>query len=528
MQRIIEAVQAALYRYGGALNKFLADDKGTTLIAAFNLPMPAAAAAAAAFFSHHPTRAVASAVDARDALRAVGVRSSIGVTTGVAFAGVVGGAERKEYTIIGDSVNLAARLMQAAQGRVLVDVPTYQEAHAKETLAFTSLPALRVKGKAKPVALFHVTAARAPSSSHDHTGDPAPLTTPRGSPTKLVDDGPASAVLPLAADGGAAAPTLYGRSRHVQLLGELLAELAEGPPGSGGGRAVVMEGSAGMGKSRLCHEVADLARCMQMPVCWAAGDMIDRTPLRAFADLTRQLADVLEHAMYYARRIDQRDELPPPPRRTMLAGTVSPADDEAAAATEGAAVEEEASEAPTERLRGDSLIGGGPDNASPPPLVPMPSAVEEEAPAALGGSGGSRSSLPVASAVLQPLNSFASTASLRDPSARSSLRPGGGAAPAPAARRRPPPPRPPPTPRPRRRPPPPPRGRRRRPTAAAFQGLVQVSVWGRGGAAAAGLPRPPPGDPALPPRRIATRCGGGGGGGGGGSCDADVANVASR
>ena len=114
MQRIIEAVQAALYRYGGALNKFLADDKGTTLIAAFNLPMPAAAAAAAAFFSHHPTRAVASAVDARDALRSVGVRSSIGVTTGVAFAGVVGGAERKEYTIIGDSVNLAARLMQAA------------------------------------------------------------------------------------------------------------------------------------------------------------------------------------------------------------------------------------------------------------------------------------------------------------------------------------------------------------------------------------------------------------------------------
>ena len=46
MQRIIEAVQAALYRYGGALNKFLADDKGTTLIAAFNLPMPAGREAA--------------------------------------------------------------------------------------------------------------------------------------------------------------------------------------------------------------------------------------------------------------------------------------------------------------------------------------------------------------------------------------------------------------------------------------------------------------------------------------------------
>ena len=43
MQQIMTIVQQTLYIYGGSLNKFLADDKGTTIIGAFNLPLPASA-----------------------------------------------------------------------------------------------------------------------------------------------------------------------------------------------------------------------------------------------------------------------------------------------------------------------------------------------------------------------------------------------------------------------------------------------------------------------------------------------------
>ena len=49
------------------------------------------------------------------------------------------------------------------------DVPTYQEAHAKETLAFTSLPALRVKGKAKPAGFFAAAEAAANKKAKIHS-----------------------------------------------------------------------------------------------------------------------------------------------------------------------------------------------------------------------------------------------------------------------------------------------------------------------------------------------------------------------
>src|SRR6185295_17009094 len=78
--------------------------------------------------------------------------AAIGLTSGRVFCGVIGNRRRREYTMIGDVVNLAARLMQAAladaDGGILCDTATYQA--AQEYLIFEVLPSIKVKGKTQP------------------------------------------------------------------------------------------------------------------------------------------------------------------------------------------------------------------------------------------------------------------------------------------------------------------------------------------------------------------------------------------
>ena len=78
------------------------------------------------------------------------VKASIGITTGPTFCGVIGHiANRREYTVIGDTINTAARLMQAASDRkaeIYIDVDT--KAGLREELELKELE-LNLKGKGR-------------------------------------------------------------------------------------------------------------------------------------------------------------------------------------------------------------------------------------------------------------------------------------------------------------------------------------------------------------------------------------------
>jgi len=138
------AVQDAVYNSEGSINKLLADDKGCFLLAAFGLPP----------LSHRddPLRAVRSALAVQTSLLQIGQQCSIGVTTGRAFCGEVGDDNRREYTVLGTIVNLAARLMNRANGGLLCDRATRNA--APDAFRWTALTPLRLKGVAKPVPNF--------------------------------------------------------------------------------------------------------------------------------------------------------------------------------------------------------------------------------------------------------------------------------------------------------------------------------------------------------------------------------------
>jgi len=224
-QAIALTLQRVLYRFEGSLNKLSVDEKGVSMVAAFGLPP----------LTHEDdaVRAVRAARDLQGALLELGVEASVGLATGRVFCGEVGNERRREYTLIGDVVNLAARLMAAAEGDPLIDEATAIAASSRAR--FEALPPVRLKGKAQPVKVF-----------------------------RLIEVGREPAE-PIA--------SLIGRQRERGVLEARLEALAR----HGEGGVVVIEAEAGVGKSRLVGHLLDRAREREVGWALGAGDAIDRS-----------------------------------------------------------------------------------------------------------------------------------------------------------------------------------------------------------------------------------------------------------
>lgn len=149
IQLIIKTVQSCLYQNEGSLNKLLMDDKGSTLIVVFGLPPLA--------HQDDSVRGILAAFKLRDELSKINCPCSIGLTTGLVFTGVVGtSGNRREYSVLGDTVNLSARLMQAACGekdfKILVDEETKRDAEHK--IKFKFFECRTVKGKTGQIPIY--------------------------------------------------------------------------------------------------------------------------------------------------------------------------------------------------------------------------------------------------------------------------------------------------------------------------------------------------------------------------------------
>jgi class 3 adenylate cyclase/tetratricopeptide (TPR) repeat protein len=186
--------------------------RGSKLILTFGAPLAHeyAAANAARF-------ALELNVWLRDA--GLDIEHRIGVNGGHVFAGEIGPSFRRQYTVMGDAVNLAARLMAAAHsGEAYVSRDFLTQ--AGPSFCGRELPPMKVKGKEQPVSVC-VLEEEKQAGRHVH----------------------------LWAHSSRAWPRMFGRRTELRLIQEAWEGAQEGR-----GRTMLVVGEAGVGKTRLLEE----------------------------------------------------------------------------------------------------------------------------------------------------------------------------------------------------------------------------------------------------------------------------------
>ncbi len=244
----IRWVQSILARYEGFMLQLTIGDKGSNLLAVFGAPVA---------HDDDEARAVAAALDLRTAPPELGFLAppQVGVSQGLVWAGACGGRIRCIYTVMGDEVNMAARLMgKAAPGQVMVNQ------HVADATArryqYNSLGKIQVKGRAEPL----------------------PVSEAVGRCTDVGATGQLAALF---------VSPLVGRESYLEEMRRQLAA-AQG----GQGQVLRLEGVAGVGKSHLAAVFVEQAAERGWRVALGACQSI--TQGMAYAPWRQLMAGMLE------------------------------------------------------------------------------------------------------------------------------------------------------------------------------------------------------------------------------------------
>jgi tetratricopeptide (TPR) repeat protein len=211
----IRRVQQIVTRCDGIVSQLVIGDKGSNICAAFGAPVA---------HEDESQRAVATALALQSPEANADLIHSvrIGISQGTLRTGAYGATTRRIYSILGDEVNLAARLMQhAASGEAIVSRRVQKT--VTEDFSWELLPAIQVKGKTQPLAVARLLGQRS------------------------ALDGELGLL-------GAVDSPLVGRETELAQLASILERMVAGQ-----GQILRLLGATGIGKSHLAAEFATRA-----------------------------------------------------------------------------------------------------------------------------------------------------------------------------------------------------------------------------------------------------------------------------
>ncbi len=247
LDALICRAQAALVDTGGSLLQITVGDKGAYLYAAFGAPVA---------YEDDARRAAYAALALHAVVAELGLPPvQIGLSQGTLRCGAYGGPTRHTYGVLGDDVNLAARLMgRAAPGETLLSGRV--QAALGHAFALDPRPPLTLKGKAEPLPVFALSG------------------TTRQRAIRLQEP---TYTLPM-----------IGRTHELAQSGTVLEQVLAGT-----GQVLAIVGEAGIGKSRLVAEVVRLAQCRALVGYAGAGQAAGRrTPYLAWRSIFQALLGV--------------------------------------------------------------------------------------------------------------------------------------------------------------------------------------------------------------------------------------------
>ncbi len=242
LNEFTKTVLTQIDNFSGYFKEIDFSDKGGLMVAFFGAPIA---------FENNEKRALEFVVELRQKIKELSfknLKTRVGMTSGVAYTGIVGGAQMSQYAVVGNQVNLAARLMSNADwGAVMVD----EEMNRTSNFKFESRGQIQFKGIKLPISTFQFI-GKETTDQQEYSG------------------------------------SLVGRDNEMEALQEFVKPIFENQFAG----IIYLYGEAGIGKSRLMHElVLEMKPKGDFSKFICKADQILKKPLNPFIYFLRKYFD---------------------------------------------------------------------------------------------------------------------------------------------------------------------------------------------------------------------------------------------